>query len=140
MPPQRTEKIIQASALLSPSCPPFFLAEMPCSKSTPLRTPQDRVPRPSPHEIASKGDALLVVSLKLQGGGQPIARPKRKRKRRTIERPPARFWRPLRCWGGKSSGYAMGYEGSWPVEDDDGLCQRHYVRDKMRKAVQASIR
>jgi len=137
MRPQKAGKIIRASAVLSSPCPPFFLAEMPCSKSAPLRTSQDHVSRPSPHEVKSKGDALLVVSLKLQGGGQPVARPKRKRRRRTIERPPATFWRPLRRWGGKSSGYAMGYEGSWPVEDDDELGQRHYVRDKMRKAVYA---
>ena len=76
-----------------------------------------------------------MVSLKLQTGEQPDARPKRKRRRRRVEMHPAAFWRPLRRWGGKSSGYAMGYEGSWPVEHEHELHKKGYVRDKMRKAV-----
>ncbi|KAF8486179.1 hypothetical protein DFH94DRAFT_711212 [Russula ochroleuca] len=137
--PQKAEKIIRASALESLSYPPFFLAEIPRSKSVPLRVSHDRVTRPSPHEVKQKGDALRVISLRLHGGEQPVARPKRNHKRRTVENPPATFWRPLRRWGGKSSGYAMGYEGSWPVEDDH---EPRYVRDRMRKGVhviQASI-
>lgn len=133
--PQKAEKIIRASALLSSSCPPFFLAEMPHSKLVPLRLSYDRITPPSPHEVKSKGDALPVVSLKLQKSEQPVARPKRKRRRRTVEKPPAAFWRPLRRWGGKSSGYAMGYEGSWPVEHEHELREKRYVRDKMIKAV-----
>jgi len=76
-----------------------------------------------------------MVTLKLQKSEQPVARPKRKRKGRTVEKPPATFWRPLRRWGGKSSGYAMGYEGSWPVEREHELRGKRYVRDKMRKAI-----
>jgi hypothetical protein len=134
--PQEAGKIIRASALLSSSYPPFFLAEMPRSKPVPLRLSHDRVgTRPSPHEVKWKGDALPVVSLKLQKSEQPVARPKRKRRRRTVEIAPAAFWRPLRHWGGKSSGYAMGYEGSWPVEHEHELREKRYVRDKMRKAV-----
>ena len=110
---------------------------MPHSKSVPLRLSHSRVALPSPHEVKLKGGALLVIPLKRQEGELPVARSKRKRKRRTVEKPPAAFWRPLRCWGGKSSGYAMGYEGSWPVEDDDELRQKCYVRDKMRKAAHA---
>ena len=133
--PQKAEKIIRASAVLSSSCPPFFLAEMPRSKSVPLRLSHDRITRPSPHEVKSKGDALPVVSLKLQKGEQHVARPKKKRRRRTVAKPPPAFWRPLRCWGGRSSGYAMGYEGSWPVDYEHELRKKRYVRDKMRKAV-----
>ena len=109
---------------------------MPRSKSVPLGVSHDRVTRPSPHEVKWKEDALPVISLKLHGGEQPVARPrpKRKHKRRTVEKPLATFWRPLRRWGGKSSGYAMGYEGSWPVEDENELRQKH-VRDKMRKGI-----
>lgn len=76
-----------------------------------------------------------MVSLKLQKSEQPVARSKRKRRQRTVEKLPAAFWRPLRCWGGKSSGYAMGYEGSWPVEHEHELREKRYVRDTMRKAV-----
>ena len=72
-----------------------------------------------------------MIALELQGDEQSAHR-KRKRRRKTVERPPAAFWRPLRGWGGKISGYAMGYEGSWPVEHE---YEQRYVRDKMRKAV-----
>ena len=108
---------------------------MPSSKPVPLRLSHDRITRPSPHEVKSKGNALPVVSLKSQTSEQPVMRPKRKRKRRTIEKRPAAFWRPLRRWGGKSSGYAMGYEGSWSVEHEHELREKRYVRDKARKAV-----
>jgi len=101
----------------------------------PLRVSYDRVIRPSPHEVKPKGGVLPVVHVKLRGGELPVARPKRKRRRRTVEKPSATFWRPLRRWGGKSSGYAIGYEGSWPVEHEHELRERHYVRDKMKKAV-----
>ena len=76
-----------------------------------------------------------MISLELQKSEQPVLRSKPKRKRRTVEKPPAAFWRPLRRWGGKSSGYAMGYEGSWPAEHEHELREKRYVRDKMRKAV-----
>jgi hypothetical protein len=51
-----------------------------------------------------KGDIGVVSNLKAR----------RKRVQRT-----ARFFRPLREWGGKSRGYAMGYKGSWAVEKYD---------------------
>jgi hypothetical protein len=133
--PQKSEKIIRASAQLPSSCPSFFLAEMPRSKPVSLRLSHDYITRPSPHEVKSKEDALPMVSLKLQKSKQPVPRSKRKRRQRTVEKLPAAFWRPLRCWGGKSSGYAMGYEGSWPVEHEHELREKRYVRDTMRKAV-----
>jgi hypothetical protein len=132
--PQKAIKIIRASALLSSPFPSFFLAEMPHSKSMLPRASHDHDIRPSPHKVKRKGDALPMISLKLQGGEHPVAQPKRKRRRKTVEKP-ATFWRPLRRWGGKSSGYAMGYEGSWPVEHEHELHEKYYVRDKMRKAV-----
>ncbi|KAI0279758.1 hypothetical protein BGY98DRAFT_967296 [Russula aff. rugulosa BPL654] len=115
--PQKSEKLIRASALLPSSCPSFFLAEMPRSKPVSLRLSHDHITRPSPHEVKSKEDALPM------------------RRRKTVEKLPAAFWRPLRRWGGKSSGYAMGYEGSWPVEHEHELREKRYVRDTMRKAV-----
>ena len=108
---------------------------MPSSTPVPLGLSHDRITRPSPHEAKSKGNALPVVSLKSQTSEQPVMRPKQKRKRRTVEKRPAAFWRPLRRWGGKSSGYAMGYEGSWSVEHEHELREKRYVRDKARKAV-----
>ncbi len=133
--PQKAGKIIRASALLSSPFPPFFLAEMPHNKSMLKKVSHGHDIQPSPHKVKRKGDALPVFSLELQGGEHPVAQPKRKRRRKTVEKPPATFWRPLRRWGGKSSGYAMGYEGSWPVEHEHELREKHYVRDKMRKAV-----
>lgn len=61
----------------------------------------------------------------------------RKRSRRrgkSIQKPaiqPA-FWRPQAGMGGKSLGYAWGYEGSWPVAEGE---TPRYWRDSMRKAV-----
>ncbi|KZT22027.1 hypothetical protein NEOLEDRAFT_1138568 [Neolentinus lepideus HHB14362 ss-1] len=47
-------------------------------------------------------------------------------------RPSPSFWRPKLEWGGKSLGYAMGYEGSSPFQNED---VRQYTRDSMRKAI-----
>jgi len=122
--PQKPEKVIHVTADAPLSSLAFFLAEMPRRRLSLSRAAH--APRPSPHEVKMKGDGCLsVVSLKLSGNEQPAARPKRKRRRKTVERHPPTFWRPLRCWGGKGLGYAMGYEGSWPVDDE------HEQRQKM---------
>ncbi|KAI9460363.1 hypothetical protein F5148DRAFT_1216856, partial [Russula earlei] len=129
--PQKADKVIHAYSDVPLSSVVLFVAEMPPNNTRrPFGVSHDRATRPSPHEVKPKGDALPVITLEMQGSEQLAACRKRKRRRRTIERRPATFWRPLRCWGGKSSGYALGYEGSWPVEDEceTELC---YVRDKM---------
>ncbi|THH14114.1 hypothetical protein EW146_g6187 [Bondarzewia mesenterica] len=60
---------------------------------------------------------------------------KTKRRKKLADRPPARFWRPLRGWGGKSPGYAFGYEGSWAADDESELHEARYFRDRMKKGV-----
>ncbi|KAI0925832.1 hypothetical protein AcV5_008458 [Taiwanofungus camphoratus] len=90
--------------------------------------------RPSPHNLAPSVINYPIVDMTAEAPADvPESRRKRRRKRRTIRpRPTATFWRPLREWGIKAAGYAMGYEGSWPVLKDDPL--RHtYQRDTMRK-------
>ncbi|KAI0300764.1 hypothetical protein BC826DRAFT_990298 [Russula brevipes] len=135
--PQKPDKVIRASVDVPLSSLAFFLAEIPHNNPRPLRASHERAALPSPHDVTLKGD-LPVISLQLPRSEQPMARPKRMRRRRTTERPPPTFWRPLRCWGGKSSGYAMGYEGSRPVEDEYEQRQKYYARDKIRKVVYIS--
>ena len=127
--PQKPEKIISAKADLNGplSSLPLFLAEMPHSNPRLSGASHHRATRPSPHEVILKGDGLPVISLQLQSNEQPPAHRKRKRRRRLVERLPATLWRPLRRWGGKSSGYVMGYEGSWPVDDGHERRQKGYV-------------
>ncbi|KAI0267667.1 hypothetical protein BC834DRAFT_869295 [Gloeopeniophorella convolvens] len=138
--PHEIGKVIRASAdTMPPSPPAFFLAEAP-RKPDPqfqaLRAPEKS--RPSPHEVVQKIDSLHTIHIEVRDEHPASARSKRrKRKRRVIERSHATFWRPLSQWGGKSSGYAMGYEGSWPVEHEDELRQKRYVRDNMKKAIHA---
>ena len=117
------EKIISANVPLS-SLPPF-LAEMPYSNPGLSGASHNRATRPFPYEVVLKGDGLRAVSLKLQSNGQPTAHRKdRKGRRRLVEIPPAMFWRLYELKGGKSSGYAIGYEGSWLVDDEHEQRQR----------------
>ncbi|KAN0132906.1 hypothetical protein V8E53_009271 [Lactarius tabidus] len=86
----RAGKVIHASSDALPSPLAFFLAEFPQNGHRPSRTLHDRDTRPSPHEVAVRGDGLPVLSLKLQleGNEQPAVRVRRKRKRRIAERTP----------------------------------------------------
>lgn len=63
-------------------------------------------------------------------------KPKRQRRKHcghaVQDRPPPAFFRPMQEWGGKSAGYALGWQGSWPV---DRLTSRRYTRDKMRTGI-----
>lgn len=61
---------------------------------------------------------------------------KREHEKKSTTRPPAMFWRPSLSVHGRI-GYAMGYEGSWAVEDDAERSPAGYVRDSMKKAVWA---
>ncbi|KAI0067334.1 hypothetical protein BV25DRAFT_1091381 [Artomyces pyxidatus] len=88
---------------------------------------------PSPHELRLKRDIYPVVSVEMSQGKEQRTRRKRRRQNSNA-RPQATFWQPLRALGGKSSGYAMGYEGSWPVDEEMHSWPRCYVRDRMKKA------
>ena len=85
---QRAGKVIYASSDTLPSPLAFFLAEFSHKGHKASRTPHDRDTRPSPHEVAVRGDGLPMISLKLQleGNKQPAMRVRRKRKRRIAER------------------------------------------------------
>ncbi|GBE87938.1 hypothetical protein SCP_1201640 [Sparassis crispa] len=87
--------------------------------------------QPSPHSLPAQGVLCPVVDVTTPG----LPEPKRKRCRKPHvprPRPPAMFWRPFHGMGGKSAGYAMGYEGSWPVHENDPRCYT-YQRDTMRR-------
>ncbi|KAG8792161.1 hypothetical protein FRC17_008640 [Serendipita sp. 399] len=59
---------------------------------------------------------------------------KKKKKRRRVKgklpRPPAAFWRPSTHMGPRATGYALGYVGSWMVDDPS---RARYQRDRMKK-------
>lgn len=65
--------------------------------------------------------------------GVESAKRKAKRKRFKVKtqrpRPRPSFWRPSTIMGSKASGYALGYQGSWMVNDPASAT---YVRDRMR--------
>lgn len=59
---------------------------------------------------------------------------RRARHAKRREPPTPHFFRPHREWGGKSLGYAMGFESSWAVGESQTL-RDHYVRDRMKIGV-----
>jgi hypothetical protein len=64
---------------------------------------------------------------------------KRKKRRRfkvKPAKPKPKFWRPSTSMGPKASGYALGYEGSWMVDDPSKVS---YVRDKVKVGRMAGI-
>ncbi|GJF00052.1 hypothetical protein PsYK624_163290 [Phanerochaete sordida] len=109
---------------------------LPTSKApSPLNAPSKE--RPSPHAFPPEKLSCPVISAAVLDAEAPPHQRKRKprHKNKPIEpRPPASFWRPQREWGGKSLGYAMGYEGSRPIPTGS-VRQWRYRRDTMKKAV-----
>lgn len=90
--------------------------------------------RPSPHELKYETIHCPIVNSKPSETTSRKVKKRRKASHPTPPRPPAMFWRPLRGWGPKVTGYAMGYEGSWAVFEDDPQ-RYHYQRDTMRKGI-----
>ncbi|PVF97234.1 hypothetical protein CPB86DRAFT_874259 [Serendipita vermifera] len=69
-----------------------------------------------------------VIPAQKQDHSQGTSKPKKRKRFKTKpERPKAKFWRPSTSMGPKASGYALGYEGSWMVDDPSKV---GYVRDK----------
>ena len=57
---------------------------------------------------------------------------KRAHEKVSAARPHATFYRPSLSRHGRT-GYAMGYEGSWAVDDEEERATIGYVRDRMKK-------
>lgn len=111
----------------------------------PITTPAwPRLPlkeKPTPHDFPPDKVCCLVLSATKQDS-IPTRAPKRRPKKRPSQsagsRPPPSFWRPEREWGGKSAGYALGYEGSRPTPMGS-TTQWKYRRDQMRSGVIADL-
>ncbi|KAH7928257.1 hypothetical protein BV22DRAFT_218921 [Leucogyrophana mollusca] len=107
--------------------PPGLLSENRHTQSPPNHTqdPQTRYP---------------VMRITTQSSSSPsYDSTRKKRKKRTRERPPAAFWRPdATVQQGKALGYALGYPGSWSARYEGDPRKRWYVRDTMRKGVLAT--
>ncbi|EKM58388.1 uncharacterized protein PHACADRAFT_193507 [Phanerochaete carnosa HHB-10118-sp] len=101
--------------------------------TVPLNVPAKE--RPSPHDFLPEKICCPVISATVLQVDRPQRKHKPRHKKKIIKlRPPPSFWRPLREWGGKSLGYAMGYEGSRPVPTGS-VRQRRYRRDTMKRGV-----
>lgn len=87
--------------------------------------------KPSPHQHKTTTCPIITAEAPVS---PPDMRKRSRRRGKSIQKPaiqPA-FWRPQAGMGGKSLGYAWGYEGSWPVAEGE---TPRYWRDSMRKAV-----
>ncbi|CAL1716616.1 unnamed protein product [Somion occarium] len=98
------------------------------------RIPQKE--KPSPHILNPEKLRHPIVELLLPSKLMEHSTTRRRRRRKPKDqppRPPATFWRPMGEWGGKSVGYALGYQNSNAVWSEGGRW-RPYQRDRMRKA------
>lgn len=86
-----------------------------------------------PNEREKEGQLLHIVAKLEKKEGVDPSKKKAKRKRFKAKtrqpRPRPSFWRPSTSMGPKASGYAMGYQGSWMVDDPSSTT---YVRDRMK--------
>jgi hypothetical protein len=145
-PSRGDEKVIHVRLSTTPTepTPSIMVTEIPRPQSTEhasqlslmsLRLPAKE--HPSPHDFPS--DKVCCPVLAVYQTDEDGMRKKYKRRRKTIQtgaspRLPPSFFRPLMEWGGKSAGYAMGYEGSRPVPTGS-VRQWKYRRDSMRSGV-----
>ncbi|KAG8754822.1 hypothetical protein FRC14_004625 [Serendipita sp. 396] len=70
-----------------------------------------------------------VIQVHAQGVAKKQKR-RRIRVKKKLPRPPAAFWRPSTHMGPRATGYALGYAGSWMVDDPS---KARYQRDCMKK-------
>jgi len=77
-------------------------------------------------------DVKVKVPIVSVSSTDPKPPPKRKRRRFKAKPPrlPPAFHRPSRLMGPRATGYALGYQGSWMVEDPSKAA---YERDKMKR-------
>ncbi|VDC05562.1 unnamed protein product [Peniophora sp. CBMAI 1063] len=138
--------VLEIQAALPDTPPPLALLERPRS-IPPVRLQLTSSAKPSPHEarVASACPLLSFSTLDTPPASTAVSETARRRMRRQKKRehekpntrPSAMFWRPSLSIHGRI-GYAMGYEGSWAVEDDAERSRVGYVRDNMKKAVWAA--
>ncbi|PCH42217.1 hypothetical protein WOLCODRAFT_73360 [Wolfiporia cocos MD-104 SS10] len=132
-------RLIEFADLPTPH-PPLLITEFakpPPEPPTFAKCPPHTVPSPHYLSIADIQCPIIDMAPSPSNSSHASALTKKRRRRnprKAHERPPPAFWRPLREWGSKAAGYAMGYGGSWPVYKDDPLRYR-YQRDTMRKGV-----
>ncbi|EPQ52858.1 hypothetical protein GLOTRDRAFT_140452 [Gloeophyllum trabeum ATCC 11539] len=134
----RPDKVIEVQARLPSPAPPIMITERP--RPCPLPPTLSHATRFTASlqvvqaELGLLAKAAPVVEIAAQS--HPPGRKSRRARRKCAQqpRPPPSFWRPNIEWGGKSLGYAMGYEGSLPIREGE---VRQYARDTMRKAVYA---
>ncbi|KAI0636085.1 hypothetical protein C8Q77DRAFT_1155796 [Trametes polyzona] len=134
-PPNAAKKLRNVVASIPSPEPRLLLLQVPKPTPKPPRASlaDPSVPiEPSPHAHDTSCCPIVDVP-----PAEPLTDATRKRKRRRGKArdgpavQPA-FWRPGEGMGGKSWGYAWGYEGSWPLAPDE---TPRYRRDTMRKAV-----
>lgn len=139
--PNEQRKVLHASGSISSSSPPILLVEWPakpCPKLTTLQQLAGPTALPSPHDPSLAGHYCTAVSVQSSDTRAEPRKASKKKRKYVKERPPPRFWRPVSSWGGKSMGYAMGYEGSWAVDDEESQ-NIGYVRDTMKKGIPVSM-
>ncbi|KZV61161.1 hypothetical protein PENSPDRAFT_759589 [Peniophora sp. CONT] len=142
-PSRRQGKEMRVKTTLPDSPPPLAMLERPRS-ILPVRLQLKSSARPSPHETKVAATCPILEFTPVDPS-QPTSatltetarRRMRRQKKRSHEkadthRGQAKFYRPLLSHG--PVGYAMGYEGSWPVEDEDERKRARYVRDGMKVA------
>lgn len=115
----------------------FELPRSPAQSSTLLAAPLKAPPkeRPSPHEFPPEKVCCPVIPVTVtHAESLPRQHKPRHKKASGQPRPPPSFWRPMREWGGKSLGYAMGYDGSRPIPTGS-VRQWRYRRDTMKKGI-----
>lgn len=134
--------LIHVKANIPSAAPPVIVVDQ--NKPTPkppkiaFAKPSLEV-RPSPHTLRSD-ISVPKVAVTAAPGQTPRQKSTRHIRRARANaraappRPPAVFWRPLKEWGVKAAGYSVGYEGSWPVYQNDPA-RYQYQRDTMRKGV-----
>ncbi|KAH9847512.1 hypothetical protein C2E23DRAFT_495490 [Lenzites betulinus] len=135
-PPNVSKKITSVRAELPSPQPPLVLLEQPKPTPQPPRISVVSVPSftgaPSPH--AHTATCCPIVPASIPAAAHPDEKKRKRRRAKALQRPAVQpaFWRPQEGMGGKSLGYAWGYEGSWPVAAGE---TPRYRRDEMRKGV-----
>lgn len=137
---------MEVKTALPGSPPPLALLERPLTVA-PVRLQLGSSAKPSPHETKT-ASTCPVLAFSPAGSTAPpttISETARRRMRRQKKRLhekasntrlKAAFYRPSTKHG--PVGYAMGYEGSWAVDDEEERSTIRYMRDSMKTAQWAS--
>ncbi|TFK47694.1 hypothetical protein OE88DRAFT_1647492 [Heliocybe sulcata] len=130
-PSGQSRKFIEVQASLPVPPPAMILQRLRQWPLPPTLRPNSVAVAPEVARELRVGKAAPIVEITTGTSSHDRSR-RARRKRQQKSRAPPSFWKPNLEWGGKSLGYAMGYEGSSALQSSE---VRGYKRDTMRKAV-----